>query len=137
VTRALVPDAETVNILAPHDPGAVVPVQASLHAAYRLGHRVLVPAVILAQLYRGPRHNAMVDACLARETGIQVRDTDRALARTVGSVLAAAGAGSEDLAGAHVIATAVEAGGGVVLTGDPDDLERLAGRHPGLTVQPV
>ena len=137
MTRALVLDAEALNILARHDPRAVVPVQASLQAAYRLGHTVLVPAVILAELYRGPHHNAVVDACLARETGIVVRDTDRAMARTVGSVLAAAGAGSEDLADAHVIATAVEAGGGVVLTGDPDDLERLAGGHPGLTVQAV
>jgi hypothetical protein len=61
----------------------------------------------------------------------------RAPARTVGSVLAAAGAGSGDVADAHVIAAAVEAGGGVVLTGDPDDLERLAGGHPGLVVQAV
>ena len=119
------------------DARVIPPIQASLEAAYRRRHPVLVPAVILAELYRGPSHNAVIDACLARETGITVRDTDRALARTIGSVLAAAGAGSEDLADAHVIATAVEAGGGVVLTGDPDDLERLAGGHPGLVVQPV
>lgn len=137
MTRAVVLDAEALSLLARRDRAGRMRVRSSLHAAYRLGHLVLVPAVILAELYRGPHHNAVVDACLARETGIQVRDTDRALARTVGSVLAAAGAGSEDLADAHVIATAVEAGGGVVLTGDPDDLARLAGGHPRLTVQSV
>jgi len=137
VTQVLVLDAEPLNILARGDARAVPPVQASVEAAYRLGHPVLVPAVILAELYRRPRHNALVDACLARETGISVRTTDRALARTVGSVLAAAGAGAEQMADAHVVATAVEAGGGVVLTGDPDDLERLAGGHPRLIVQPV
>ena len=43
----------------------------------------------------------------------------------IGGVLAAASAGSEDLAAAHVVATAVEGGRSVVLTGDPDDIERL------------
>jgi len=52
-------------------------------------------------------------------------------------VLAAARAGPEDLADAHVVATAIDAGGGVVLTGDPGDLERLAAGHPRLVVQAV
>ena len=108
-----------------------------MDAANRLYRTVYVPAVILAELYRGTGHNAIVDACLARETGIQVRDTDRGLARLVGGVLAAARAGSEDLADAHVVATAIDAGGGVVLTGDPGDLERLAAGHPRLVVQAV
>ena len=69
----------------------------------------------------------MVDALLSREEqALVLRDTDRVLARLVGGVLAAASSGSEDLADAHVVATAVEAGGGVVLTGDVDDLVRLA-----------
>lgn len=34
--------------------------------------------------------------------------------------------GSEDLADAHTVAVAVEAGGRVVITGDPDDVERVA-----------
>jgi hypothetical protein len=53
-----------------------------------------VPSVILAELYRGPRHNHLVDACLSRETGLQVHDTDRPLAKIVGGVLASARAGS-------------------------------------------
>jgi hypothetical protein len=105
-----------------------------MRAAARLGHAVVVPAVILAELYRGPRHNALVDACLSRETGIRVRDTDRSLARIVGAVLAAAKAGSQHLADAHVVAAAVDRGGGLVLTSDRDDLRRLAAAYGNVTV---
>jgi predicted nucleic acid-binding protein len=46
--------------------------------------------------------------------------------RLVGAVLAQAKADSALLADAHAVAVAVEAGGGVVLTADPDDVSRLA-----------
>jgi hypothetical protein len=65
-------------------------------------------------------------AAHSRASGIRVRDTDRPLARLVGGVLAGAKADSRYLADAHVVAAAVETGGGVVLTGDPDDLASLA-----------
>lgn len=105
-----------------------------LRAAARLHREVVVPSVILAELYRGPRHNALVDACLSRETGIRVRDTDRPLARIVGGVLAGAQAGSEHLADAHVIAVAVELGGGLALTAGAEDLSRLAASYGNVTV---
>ena len=59
------------------------------------------------------------------------------LARLVGGVLTGAKADSHHLADAHVIAAAVETGGGVVLTGDPDDLAALAAPYPNITVQPL
>jgi hypothetical protein len=77
----------------------------------------------------------MVDACLARETGIRVRGTDRSFARLVGGVLTGAKVDSHHLADAHVVATAVEAGGGVVLTGDEDDLTMLAAAYANITVE--
>jgi hypothetical protein len=108
-----------------------------MRAAALMQRDVIVPAVILAELYRGAGHNQAVDACLARETGIRVRDTDRPLARLVGGVLTGAKADSRYLADAHVVAAAVETGGGVVLTGDPDDLTSLAAPYPNITVQPL
>jgi hypothetical protein len=111
-----------------------VEVRAVLRAAARLHREVVVPSVILAEFYRGPRHNPVVDACLSRETGIRVRDTDRSLARIVGGVLAAARAGSEHLADAHVIAVAVELGGGLALTVDAEDLNRLAASYRNVMV---
>jgi hypothetical protein len=71
---------------------------------------------------------------LSSETGIRVRDTDRPLARLVGGVLAAARVGSEHLADAHVIAAAVELGGGLALTTDTEDLGRLAAAYGNVMV---
>jgi predicted nucleic acid-binding protein len=134
MSRCVVLDAEALVALAGASGGRSLEVRAALRAAARLHREVVVPSVILAELYRGPRHNSLVDACLSRETGIRVRDTDRALARLVGGVLAAAQAGSEHLADAHVIAAAVELGGGIALTVDAEDLGRLAASYRNVTV---
>jgi len=136
VSPALVLDAEAVSSLARPRGTTFREVHAALEAARRMQRDVVTPAVVLAELYRGPRRNQVVDACLSRETGIRVRDTDRSFARYVGGVLAAAGAGSGNMADAHVVAAAVEAGGGVVLTGDADDLTRLAASYPNVHVAP-
>jgi predicted nucleic acid-binding protein len=133
--RALVLDAGALDALGRSRGRRQQEVRAALIAAVRRDARVIVPAVILAELYRGPAHNSVVDSCLTRESILEVRDTDRRLARLVGGVLAAAGAGSEDLADAHVVAAAVEVGGGLVLTTDPDDLSRLAGAYGTVVVR--
>lgn len=134
MNRCVVLDAGALSALGGRPPRRMFEVRAALRAAERLGRDVVVPAVILAELYRGPRHNQMVDACLSRETGIGVRDTDRSMARLVGGVLAAAHAGSRHLADAHVIAAAVELGGGIALTTDPGDIGRLAAAYRNVTV---
>jgi hypothetical protein len=133
----LVLDAEAFNVLAgpPSDRGREV--ARAVAAAARVQGEVVVPTVVLAELYR-PGHTALVDACLSRnDSGVVARDTDRSLARLVGGVLAAAGAGSEDLADAHVVATAVEGGRAVIVTGGLSDLERLAAPYASVTVVPL
>lgn len=134
MNRCVVLDAGALSALAGRPGRRSLEVRAALRAAVRLHREVVVPSVILAELYRGPRHNALVDACLSRETGIQVRDTDRSLAKLVGGILAAARAGSEHLADAHVIAAAVELGGGLALTTDAEDLGRLAASYGNVMV---
>jgi predicted nucleic acid-binding protein len=134
MSRCVVLDSEALVALSERKGRRAIEVRAALRAAQRLRREVIIPSVILAELYRGPRHNQLVDACLSRETGIQVRDTDRPLAKIVGGVLAAAQAGSQHLADAHVIAVAVELGGGLALTTDPDDLSRLAASYGNVTV---
>ena len=80
----------------------------------------------------------LVDACRARESpSLDARDTDRSLARIVGGVLAAAGARSVMIVDAHVVATAGEAGGGIVVTGDVRDLQRLSAPYPNIVVEAV
>ena len=75
-----------------------------------------------------------MDAALApHETYLVIRNTDRALARLVGALLAAVKLGSEHIADAHVAAVAVEEQG-LILTGDPEDMERLVAGTPTVTV---
>lgn len=134
MSRVLVLDAEALSALARARGPRFRQVRAAVEAARRVRREVVTPAVVLAELYRGTGRNQVVDACLSRDSFIDVRDTDRDFARYVGGVLAAAGAGSEDLADGHVIAAAVEAGGGLVLTVDPADLGRLAAAYPHVRV---
>ena len=134
--RTLVLDAEPFAALARSrtgkSPGSV---QAALRAAVEVGAEVLVPAAVLAEQYRGGRDDQIVDSCLGRYSGIEVRDTTRQLARRIGNVLARVGRGSADHVDATVVAVAVTAGGGVIVTGDPDDMEALAAGLPGIGVE--
>ncbi|MGQ0847045.1 MAG: PIN domain-containing protein [Sporichthyaceae bacterium] len=131
-------DAEAFNALAGPASIRKQRVRRIMRRSEVLGRETIVPTLVLAELYRGRGRNQLVDACLAREqASLDTRDSDRALARIVGGVLAAAGAGSEDIVDAHVVAAALEAGGGVVVTGDPSDLERLAAAYPHIVVEPV
>ena len=73
MSPVLVLDAEAVSILARPRGPRIRRVQAALEAARRLQREVVTPAVVLAELYRGPGQNPVVDACLSRETGLTVR----------------------------------------------------------------
>lgn len=131
-------DAEAFNALAGPASVRKQKVRRILRRARLLGRDAFVPSLVLAELYRGHGRNQLVDACLAREQGsLDSRDTDRRLARIVGGVLAAAGAGSSMIVDAHVVAIAVESGGGVVVTGDQADLDMLSSPYRHITVEPV
>ncbi len=134
MSKALVLDAEALSVLARQKGPRFHEVRAAIEAARRLRRDIVTPAVILAELYRGAGHNQVVDACLSRESFIDVRDTDRELARYVGGVLRAARADSTLMADAHCVAVAVEAGGGVIVTVDDKDLARLASGYPNIQV---
>lgn len=134
MSRCLVLDSEALAALAGPPTARQREVRAALGAAVRLHRDAIVPAVVLAELYRGRDHSSLIDACLSRETGLVVRATDRSLARLVGGVLAGAGAGSEFIVDAHVVAAAVEAGGGLLLTRDSADLKRLAAPYRNVQV---
>ena len=138
--RALVLDAEPLNLLAQETRRGsrrARDVRDAVAAARRLELPVIVTSVTLAELLRSPGRNASVQALLSRERGWRIRDTDVTLARQVGAVLAAANAGSECMADAYPDAAAVEAGGGVVLTSDASDLERLAAAFASVTISAV
>ncbi|MGH3870355.1 MAG: hypothetical protein ACRDSR_02370 [Pseudonocardiaceae bacterium] len=131
-------DSEAFSVLAGRSSVSKQRVRRIMRSAERLGREVRVPSLVLAELYRGPGHNQLVDACLARErASLDTRDTDRDLARIVGGVLAAARAGSEMIVNAHVVALAVEAGGGVLVSGDEGDLSRLSAPYHHVAVEVI
>lgn len=137
MSPVLVLDAEALSSIARQRGPRFQEVYAAVEAARRLRRHIVTPAVTLAELYRGPGHNQIVDSCLSRETWVDIRDTDRAFARFVGGVLASARADSSDIADAHVVAAAVQAGGGVILTGDAIDLKRLSAPYSNVQVVPI
>lgn len=133
---ALVLDAEALSTLARNGHHERT-VRAALTAALVEESDVIVPAAVLAELYRGSGYDQAVDSCLAREGGIDIAPTDRSLARLVGHLLAAAGCGSEHHVDATVVAVCATSGGGVILTGDSHDLKPLAGGNPAIAIRPL
>jgi hypothetical protein len=98
---------------------------------------VLVPAVVLADQYRGGSHDQVIDSFLARHPFIDIISTDRDLARKIGNLLASKGMGSEHHVDASVVAVAAEARNAVIFTSDPDDLRPLASDFPGVRIEPL
>jgi len=134
VSIAIALDSAAVDALASEPDTTGEPVRAALRAAQRLGRPVTIPSLVLAELYRGRRRDARIDAFINREQGIDLRDTDRSFSRLVGGLLAGAQLGSEAIVDAHVVAAALELGGGVCFTSDPADLERIAAPYRNVTV---
>lgn len=112
--------------------------RALLVVAERRDATVQVAAVTCAEVCRGRARTRSVEALLARRStlpgAVEVVPTGFALARQVGAILHAASVRSTHLADAHPVALAVEAGGGVIATSDPTDLERLADAVPAVRV---
>lgn len=110
---------------------------AALTAARDNNWDVVVPAAVLAELYRGSQQQQSIDAALSAYSDMTVAATDQPLARHIGSLLAQAGVGSEHHVDATVVAVALAAGEGLVVTGDLDDLQLLAAYAPGVAVEPL
>ena len=112
-------------------------VRAALTAAREQSAEVVVPAVALAELYRGVAQDLAVDGCLGFEGGITVVPTDRPLARRIGKIRADAGRGADDHADASLVAVCAAAGGGLILTGDPNKVSELCGSSTTLVVRGI
>ena len=110
---------------------------AALTAARENNWDVIVPAAVVAELYRGGRQQQAIDAALSAHGDIAMAATDQRLARYIGSLLAKASVGSEHHVDATVVAVALAAGGGLVVTGDADDLQMLAAHAPRVAVEPL
>ncbi|CAN5656911.1 MAG: VapC toxin family PIN domain ribonuclease [Euzebyaceae bacterium] len=120
------------------DSGAVIAVsrhdvrgRAALAAAHEAGAEVSIPSVVVAETVRGTATDAPVNRII-KAVG-EVSWADESIGRLAGALL---GAGrSNATVDAVVVASAIGAGGGVILTGDPGDLEALAVDHPDVVIR--
>ena len=95
----------------------------AFRAIIRRGYLPVVPAVVYAEWWRG-RSDVREEILAA----VIVEDVPPVLCRAAGEALAAVRGSS--LADAVVMASAALRGGGVVYTGDLDDLRRLQRHFP-------
>ena len=127
--QRLILDSGAVIALARGDQRA----RAFLARALELRVPVEVPAVVVAETVRGGPRDAPVNRVL-KAVG-SVAESREIHGRTAGRLLGMAR--SAETVDALVVAHAVERGGAYVLTGDPEDLDRLAAPHPEVWIQPL
>lgn len=119
--------------------------RADIHAARRMrdmltyaartGIPVRVCTAVLTEAYRGTPADAAIDRVLG--SGIRAITVGQAAARQAGSLRYRDRLDSCHTVDALVIATAIRLGGGIVATGDPDDLRSLARQHANVKVEPL
>lgn len=127
--QRLILDSGAVIALARGDQRA----RAFLARSLEMGVPVEIPVVVLAETTRGGQRDAPVNRVL-KAVGA-VPEAREVHGRVAGQLLGAARSAST--VDALVVAHAVEAGGAHVLTGDRDDLERLAAGHPEVWIHPL
>lgn len=134
----LVLDAAGLGALASAQPPETL--RALLAEASRRSREVIAPTLVCAEVARGLSRTRALEAAVSRhrrERGerpaLRLVDTDFALARQVGAILQAAG--SDRVVDAHVVAVCVPAGGGLVVTSDPDDIAGLAAAVPAARIR--
>ena len=134
---ALVLDSTAVSALAGARSGeAKRRVRALLTEALNRDADVAVPTAVLAETYRGEGSDAAIDRLLGSR-GIRTVTTGRRIARTAGALRHRFRLDSCHVVDCLVVATTVRLGGGVVATGDPEDMRRLASVHPNVVVQTI
>ena len=127
-------DSEAVSSLAhPRERGASARrAQAVLVAAERRSALIRVPAAVLVEVFRGGPRDAAIDRIV--NVPERVVATDARIARLAGRMLGRHDLDSRHAVDAIVVATAAALGASLILTGDPNDLDRLAVEHPQVVV---
>jgi len=124
--QRLILDSGAVIALSRND----VRARAALAAAREAGVEVSIPSVVVAETVRGSAKDAKVNRVIKSVGDVTTADEDTG--RVAGALLGAAK--STSTIDALVVASVIELGGGVVLTGDPEDLEPLADGHPEVVI---
>ena len=117
------------------DPAGTRRVRAMLTAAARLGIPVRVSTAVLSEIYQGKQSDAGIDYVLGR--GVRPITMGQSMARVTGALRTRDRLDSCHTVDAFVVATSIRLGGGIIATGDPDDLRTLSRDHPNVRVEPI
>jgi hypothetical protein len=121
-SRRLILDAGAILALARGDGDT----RAALERARREGYVVVIPTPVLTQVHRGGRDRAWIDRVVnAVDAPLP---TSAPVARRAGELLARSG--SSDAVDAIVAAEALQSTPALILTSDPDDMQRLVEGEP-------
>ena len=137
MVRRLILDSGAIIALSRREDRA----RALVAAALELEIPVIIPAPVIAETTRGTNADAVIDRVLRwmlRGSGVLAPIGERE-ARVAGRLLRQLGrayAGhNPPTVDAMLVAVAVVRGGGILLTGDADDLQALAARNPEVRVR--
>lgn len=114
------------------DTRAAFLVRSLLRAAEEEETPVLVPTAVLTEAYRGGPEDAEIELALGQ--GIKPITLGKKMARHAGRLKYRDKLNSCHTVDAAVVATVIRLGGGLIITGDPDDLRALARDHGNIKV---
>jgi predicted nucleic acid-binding protein len=104
-------------------------------ASSQAGVPVLVPTAVLAEILLGDEGDTRVNQVLKKLQVIPLTDS---IARSAARLKRLAGmTGAAATIEAIVVATSASAGGGVILTSDPDDIRVLASHVSGMRIRSI
>lgn len=127
--QRLILDSGAVIALSREDARA----RAVVASAREAGVEISIPSLVVAETVRGTAEDAPLNRII-KAVG-EVTGADEVVGRVAGGLLGSAR--SDETVDAVIVATAIEMGGAVILTGDPDDLDALASGRPGVVVEPL
>lgn len=97
---------------------------------------VYIPTPVLAEVFQGDPADAALHLLL-RRLALRVIPFDHAAARLTGALRRRDGLDSCHIVDCAVAATAIRLGGGLIVTGDPDDLRARCRDHPNVAIVPI
>jgi hypothetical protein len=135
VTTAIVLDTRALEVIADPkaDPRATQLMRDLLALAARTGTPVRVPTAVLAEAYHSTAADAAIDRVLGN--GIRPITLGQSTARHAGGLKYRDRLDSCHTVDAVVVATSIRLSGGIIATGDPNDLRSLARHHANIEIQ--
>jgi hypothetical protein len=132
---AIILDTRALEVIADPkaDPRATQHMRDLLAVAARTGTPVRVPTAVLAEAYHSTAADAAIDRVLGN--GIRPITLGKSTARHAAGLTYRDRLDSCHTVDAVVVATSIRLGGGIIATGDPNDLRSLARDQSNIKIQ--